>query len=130
MFPTRITKLQKLVESAKPEWDAKTSAAWLALAAEAHQLARELDNFEGSGTIWNEDEHEAWHDWGDSKALVSFRSCDQYCVADTVRVNGIWIEVETNVPYSVSYKWDNDESHKMQEQLAQDKCDAMEADYE
>lgn len=126
MFPTRITKLQKLVESSKPEFDAKTYAAWLALAAEAHQLVRELDNFEGSGMIWNEDEHEAWHDWGDSKALISFRSCDQYCVADTVLVNGSWIEVETNVPYSVSYKWDTDESHKMQELLAQDKCDAME----
>jgi hypothetical protein len=126
MFPTRITKLQKLVESARPEFCSETYPAWLALAAEAHQLARELDNFEGFNTIWNEDEHEAWHDWGDTRALISFRSCDQYCSADTVRVNGVWIDVDANVPSAISYRWDNDESHKMQQQLAQDKSDAME----
>ena len=128
MFPARITKLQELVENARPEVgnEAALYKAWMELATEAHRLARELDNFEGSNTIWNEDEHEAWHDWGDTRALVSFRSCDQYCSADTVRVNGVWIDVDANVPSAISYRWDNDESHKMQQQLAQDKCDAME----
>ena len=131
MFTTRITTLQVLVEACRPGCAAKDDEQlataykdWAALAASAHQMARKLEEFEGTGGLWNEDEHESVHPWGDSSALISFRTCDLWCEADTVLVNGNWIEVDANVPSSIAYDWNCAESRKHQEEQAQNEYEA------
>ena len=129
----RIKTLQKLVEACRPSCSAKTNeqlaaayAAWGALRDEAHALAKGLDQYEGIDSLWNEDEHEAEHSWGDSTAMVSFRTCNGWCDADTVLLNGVWVSVEDNVPYSVSNRWNHDESNKWADEQAQAKADLRE----
>ena len=138
MFTTRIKTLQALVEAARPPVDGVATeeqfkaayASWSALAANAHQMARALAEFEGTDSIWNEDEFEEERSLGDTKVMVSFRTDGDYCEADTVLINGNWCEVESVIPWDIARRWNDEMTAKHQDEQAQAKYEASQVEEE